>query len=99
MVRTCAELHFNLREEVGVKLNNEHWYQHVPRSVQAGRSGKVTILWNQVQTDRPIPNNKPDIILRDNEKGTKLMDIAMSGDKNVVKKASEKPRVSVQGIH
>ena len=29
---------------------------------------KVTILWNQqVQTDRTIPNNKPDIISRDNE--------------------------------
>ena len=28
-------------------------------------------LWNQqVQTDRTIPNNKPDIIIRDNEKGT-----------------------------
>ena len=28
-------------------------------------------MWNpQVQTDRTIPNNKPDIIIRDNEKGT-----------------------------
>jgi len=26
---------------------------------------KVTILWNQqVQTDRTIPNNKPDIIMK-----------------------------------
>ena len=96
---TCAELHFNLREEIGVKLDNEHWYQHAPESVQAGRSGKVTILWNQGQTDRPIPSNKSDIILRENEKGTMLMDIAMSRDKNVVKKGAEKPRVSVQGMH
>jgi hypothetical protein len=30
---------------------------------------KVTILWNQqVQTDRTIRNNKPDIIISDNEK-------------------------------
>jgi len=30
---------------------------------------KVTILWNQkIQTDRTIPNNIPDIIIRDNEK-------------------------------
>jgi hypothetical protein len=28
-----------------------------------------------------------------------LMDIAMSGDKNVIKKEAEKPRVSVQGMH
>ena len=53
--------------------------------------GKVTILWNQqVQTDRTIPNNKPDLIIRNNEKGTcMLIDVAISGDRNVIKK---KPR-------
>jgi len=54
--------------------------------------GKVTILWNQkVQTDRTIPTNKPDIIFRDNEKGTcMLIDVAISGDRNVIKKEAEK---------
>ena len=49
-------------------------------------------MWNQqVQTDRTILNNKPDIIIRDNEKGTcMLTDIAISGDRNVIKKESEK---------
>jgi hypothetical protein len=28
-----------------------------------------------------------------------LMDIAMSGEKNVIKKEAEKPHVSVQGVH
>jgi len=43
-----------------------------------------------VQTDRPIPNNKPDIIISDNENGTcMLIDAAISGDRNVMKK---KPR-------
>ena len=38
--------------------------------IETSQGGKVTILWNQqVQTDRTIPNNKPDII-RDKEKGT-----------------------------
>jgi len=48
-------------------------------------------LWNQqVQTDRTIPNNKPDII-RDNEKGTCiLIDVAISGDRNVIKKEAKK---------
>jgi len=33
--------------------------------------------------------NKPDIITRDNEKGTcMLIDIAISGDRNVIKKRS-----------
>jgi len=49
-------------------------------------------LWNkQVQTDRTIPNNKPDIIIRDNEKGTcVLIHAAISGDKNVIKKEADK---------
>jgi len=48
-------------------------------------------LNQQVQTDRTIPNNKPDIIIRDNEKGTCLLiDVAISGDRNVIKKEAEK---------
>jgi hypothetical protein len=44
-----------------------------------------------VQTDRTIPNNKPDIIIRDNEKGKcMLIDVAISGDRNVIKKEAEK---------
>ena len=50
------------------------------------------MLWNQqVQTDRTIPNNKPDIIIRDTEKGTHmLIDVAISGDRNVIEKEAEK---------
>jgi len=64
----------------------------VPNSVETSQGGKVTILWNQqVQTDRTIPNNKPDIIVCDNEKGTcMLIDVAISGDRNVIKKEAEK---------
>jgi hypothetical protein len=44
-----------------------------------------------VQTDRTIPNNKPDIIIRDTEKGTfMLIDVAISGDRNVIKREAEK---------
>jgi hypothetical protein len=44
-----------------------------------------------VQTDRTTPNNKPDIIIRDNEKGTcVLIDVAIRGDRNVIKKEAEK---------
>jgi hypothetical protein len=40
-----------------------------------------------MQTDRTIPSNKPDIIIRDNEKGTcMLIDIAILADRNVIKK-------------
>ena len=63
----------------------------MPKSVETGQGGNVTILWNQqVQTDRTIPNNKPGII-RDNEKRTcVLIDVAVSGDRNVIKKEAEK---------
>ena len=42
-------------------------------------------------TDRTVPNNKPDIIIRNNENRTcMLIDVAISGDKNVIKKEAEK---------
>jgi len=49
-------------------------------------------MWNQqVQIDRTIPNNKPDIIIRDNEMGAcVLIDAAISGDRNVIKKGADK---------
>jgi len=60
----CAQLHFNIFKEIGIKLNNKHWYDHVPKSVKTSHGCKVTTLWNQqVQTDRTIPNNKPDTII------------------------------------
>jgi len=75
-----------------VQLKKRHWYEHVPKSVETSQGGKVTISWNQqIQTDRTISNNKPDIIIRDNEKGTcVLIDAAISGDRNVIKKEAEK---------
>ena len=86
--KVSAQIHYNICNEIGVQLDKKHWYEHVPKSVVTNQGGKVTILWNQqVQTDRTIPNNKPDITLRDNEKGIyMLIDVATSGDRNVVKK-------------
>ena len=64
----------------------------MPKSVEISQEGKVNILCNpQVQTYRTISNNKPDIIIRDNEKGTRmLIDVVISGDRNVIKKEAEK---------
>jgi hypothetical protein len=73
-------------------LDKKHWYEHVSKSVETGQEGNVTILWNQqVQTDRIILNNKPDITIRDNEKRTwMLIDVEISGGINVIKKEAEK---------
>ena len=64
----------------------------MPKSVETSQGGKVTILWNQqIQTDRNIPNNKPYIIIRDNEKGTCLLiDVVISGDRYMIKKKVRK---------
>jgi len=71
---------------------NKHWYEHVPKSVEKSQGDKVTVLWyEQIQTDRTIPNNKPEIIICCNGKGTcMLIDVAISGDRNVIKKEAEK---------
>ena len=70
----------------------KHRYEHVPKLVETAQGGKVTMLWTQqVQTNRTIPSNKPDIIISDNEKGTcMLIGVAISGDRNVIKKEAEK---------
>ena len=73
-------------------MDKKHWYEHVSKSVETSEGGRVTILWNQqVQTDRNIANDKSDIIICDNEKGTfMLIDVAISADRNVIKKEAEK---------
>ena len=49
-------------------------------------------MWNpQVQTDRIIPNIQPDVRIRDHENGIcPLIEIAISGGRNVIKKEAEK---------
>ena len=32
--RVCGQLSFNICKEIGVKLDNEHRYGHVPQSVE-----------------------------------------------------------------
>ena len=93
--RACAQLHFNICKETGVQLDKKHWYEHVPKSVETSQVGKVTILWNQqVQTDRTILSNKPDIIISGNEKGTcMLIDVAISGDRNVINRGRENSKI------
>jgi hypothetical protein len=86
--RVSSQPRFNVCKETMVQLDKNHWYEHVPKSVETAQVSKVTILWNQqVQNERAIPNNKPDIMISDNEKRTcMLIDVAISGDRNLIKK-------------
>ena len=74
-----------------MKLEYEDCYYEVPKWDETSREGKVTKLWNQqVQTDPTNPNNKPNIIMHGNEKGTcVLKNVAISGDRNVIKNVVE----------
>ena len=43
-----------------------------------------------MRSDTTSPNNKPDIIIRYNNQGTcMLIDVAIPGDRNVIKKEAE----------
>ena len=49
------------------KLDTKHRYDTLPKSVETSHEDKVTILRNQqVRTAITTPNNKSDIILRNN---------------------------------
>jgi len=57
--------------KIEVKFVDEHLYKHVGKLMETNREGKVTMLWNQqVQSDRTIANNKPDIMIHVNEEGS-----------------------------
>jgi hypothetical protein len=45
--RVCAQMHFNICKEIGVKLDKTHWYDCISKSVETSYEGKVTILWHQ----------------------------------------------------
>jgi hypothetical protein len=88
----CVQLHLDKCKETGVKLEKEGCYEQIPKLVETSHECEVTILWNRhMQTDRPIPNNKLDVMIRDNENGTcMVVDGGISGDRNVIKKEAEK---------
>ena len=57
-----------------VQSDIEQQYDHVPKLVETGHEGTVTIVWDQqVQSDTTIADNKPNILIRDHEKGTRLL--------------------------
>jgi hypothetical protein len=59
---------------IRVKLDKEHCCELALTVAGKGYESELTVLWNQqVKNNRTIPNNKPDIIIRDNVKGTCLI--------------------------
>jgi hypothetical protein len=59
----CDQLHFDMCKEMGVKLDKNTCMATYQNHSQ------------QVQTDRTIPNSKPDTLMGDNEEGNMYINI------------------------
>ena len=68
----------------------ENWYEHKPDPVV--ECDNVTILWDfPVNTDRNISANRPDIIVKDRNKGSCLLiDMSIPTDRNISSKEFDK---------
>lgn len=87
----CSQLNFTLCKAIGVDLDDEHWHKQVPKLVETSHESKTITLWYQLQTDRSIPNNKSDILIRDNEtQKCMLMDAELPDERNMIKTVAEK---------
>ena len=82
-------LHWNVCRTNNIKVT-EKWYNHEPETVT--ENDRCTILWDfGINTDRRIPANRPDIIIKDKmEKKCYLIDMSVPGDSNVIAKEYEK---------
>ena len=87
--KVAAHIHYNTCKHYGINVN-EQWYAHEPKNVETNE--KVTILWDtQIHTDRHIPANKPDIIIKDiAQKTCYIIDIAIPSDTSINQKEAEK---------
>ena len=68
----------------------EHWYKHKPQPVVEGDN--ITLLWDfTIRTDRTIPANQPDTIVKDfKEKTCLLIDMSIPTDQNILAKEFDK---------
>ena len=85
----ASYIHWHVCKDNGIEVD-EKWYQHQPTGIV--KQGSVTIFWDYpVTTDRTIPANRPDIIIKNNESNVcQLIDISVPSDRNICLKYSEK---------
>lgn len=85
----AARIHWDICREYGIKTT-EKWFEHKPDPVV--ESEEITLIWDsQIQTDRFIKANKPDIVVKDKQKQTCLIiDVAVPSDYNITEKEAEK---------
>ncbi|EEB19129.1 reverse transcriptase, putative [Pediculus humanus corporis] len=88
--KICQYLHWSICREYGMDGLPKEWYNHIPSPVTT--VGPCTVLYDQqIHTDRTVPANKPDIILRHNaEKWCKLIEVSVPAEKNTTAKEADK---------
>jgi len=87
--KVCAHSHYSICNALGVEMTDK-WYTHTPKPVCEHED--ATVFWNQaVHTDREVTENRADIIIKNKKEETRiLIDMAISTDRNVVKKEEQK---------
>jgi hypothetical protein len=84
--RVCAQLHLNINKEIGVKLDNEQWYDHVSKSVETRHKGGLPYFETKMSDPKKLT-----ITNRENKNISRMLkDVAISGDRNIMKKVAEK---------
>jgi len=81
----CTHLHYSICKKLGIETA-ENWYSHISKAVCEHED--ITVLWNQgVQTDREVLAKRPDKIIKNKaHKFCLLTDVAITSDKNIIKK-------------
>ena len=74
----------------GIKVDAKSWHEHKPNRVTENE--QVTIFWDsQIKKDTLNLHNKPDLVIKEKETDMCLIiDVAISSDYNIQKKATEK---------
>ena len=87
--KVCLNIHWALCNKYQIPCVDK-WYEHIPPAVSENEN--VKILWNPfIQTDRTVQHNHPDIVVFCKEKRhCQIVDVAIPGDRNIVKKQAEK---------
>ena len=87
--KVAQYVHWAISKHYGLQTADT-WYEHeTPPVVE---NSKAVVLWDfSIQTDRCIPANRPDIVVRDKENKTcLLLDISVPSDTNTSLKTFEK---------
>lgn len=89
--KVAQTLHYNICKHYKINVE-EAWYKHQPKRVENSEEENVVVLWDtQIQTDRTVGGNKPDIVIKNlAKKVCIIIDVAVPHDGNIIEKEAEK---------